>query len=92
MRRMGAPSPQPTLVTQESAEFTSQRTTFIMNVGGKVSMNVTFLSPLNPTDLKRQSIIGSYLDVSVVAIDGATHTVHLYADTSAGELGSAIFL
>jgi len=47
-------------------------------------MNATFLSPITPTDLKRQSVIGSYLSVTVAAIDGATHSVQLYADTSAG--------
>ncbi len=37
-----------------------------------------------PYDLERQSIIGTYLSVVVTAIDGNTHTVELYADTSAG--------
>lgn len=83
---MGAPEVNgvfPPVVTQESFEYTSQRSTFIMNVNGKISMNVTFISPLTPTDLMRQSVIGTYLDVSVVAIDGATHSIDLYADTSA---------
>ena len=75
----------PPSVTQDSFEYTSQRSTFIQNVSGKVSLNVTFISPLTPTDLKRQSVIGTYLDVSVVSIDGATHSVDLYADTSAGK-------
>lgn len=76
---------RPTLVTQDSFEYTSQRSTFIMNVAGKVTMNVTFLSPITPTDLKRQSIIGTYLSVAVSSRDGANHNVQLYADTSAGE-------
>jgi len=83
---MGAPNVNniiPQTVTQESFEYTSERSTFIMNVDGKVSMNVTFLSPLTPNDLKRQSVIGSYLDVSIASIDGATHSVQLYTDTSA---------
>lgn len=75
---------RPPAVTQQSFEYTSQRSTFIMDVAGKVSMNVTFLSPLSPTDLKRQSIIGSYLSVTVAATDGATHSVQLYSDTSGG--------
>lgn len=74
----------PTNVEQTSFEYTSQRSTFIMNVAGKVSMNVTFISPIAPKDLKRQSIIGSYLQVTVAATDGATHSVQLYADTTAG--------
>lgn len=74
----------PPLVTQDFFEYTSQRSTFIMNVAGKVTMNVTFLSPLTPKDLKRQSIIGTYLSVTVVSRDGANHDVQLYTDTSAG--------
>ncbi|PQE08816.1 putative glutaminase protein [Rutstroemia sp. NJR-2017a WRK4] len=73
----------PPSVTQTRMEYTSTRSTFLMNVAGKVSMNVSFISPINPTDLKRQSIVGTYLDVSVVSIDGATHAVQLYADISA---------
>ena len=74
----------PPSVTQVSAEYTSLRTTFIMSVAGKVSMNVTFVSPVTPNDLQRQSVIGTYLSVSIVATDGATHSVQVYADTSAG--------
>jgi hypothetical protein len=44
----------PPSITQESFEFTSLRSTFIMNVAGVVSMNVTFLSPVTPKDLIRQ--------------------------------------
>lgn len=84
---MGAPNVNgvvPPLVTQDSFDYTSQRSTFIMNVAGKVTMNVTFISPLTPTDIKRQSVIGTYLSVEVVSRDGATHNVQLYSDTSAG--------
>ncbi|KAN0095547.1 DUF1793 domain containing protein [Hyaloscypha variabilis] len=73
----------PPSVTQTSFEYTSTRSTFIMNVAGKISMNVTFLSPVTPNDLRRQSVIGSYLSVTVAAIDGGSHSVQLYADTSA---------
>ncbi|ESZ97777.1 hypothetical protein SBOR_1838 [Sclerotinia borealis F-4128] len=73
----------PPSVTQDHMEYTSSRSTFLMNVAGKVSMNVTFLSPLTPDDIRRQSVIGSYLYVSVKALDGATHAVELYCDTSA---------
>lgn len=84
---MGAPNingVSPTVVTQTSFEYTSQRSTFIMNVAGKVSMNVTFISPVTPTDLKKQSVIGTYLQVTVASLDGATHSTQLYTDTSAG--------
>ena len=84
---MGAPKVNgtfPTNVAQTSFEYTSQRSTFIMDVTSKVSMNVTFISPITPTDLKRQSIIGTYLQVTVASTDGASHSVQLYADTTAG--------
>jgi len=84
---MGAPSINgnfPTNVAQTSFEYTSQRSSFIMNVAGKISMNVTFISPIAPTDFKRQSIIGSYLEVTVASIDGSSHSTQLYADITAG--------
>jgi hypothetical protein len=84
---MGAPKVYdivPPSVEQTSFEYTSERSTFIMNVANKTSMNVTFISPITPTDLKRQSIIASYLQVTVASTDGAAHAVQLYADTSAG--------
>lgn len=84
---MGNPSVNgetPESVEQTDFEYTSTRSTFIMNVAGKVSMNVTFLSPITPSDIQKQSVIGSYLHVTVASIDGSTHAVQLYADTSAG--------
>lgn len=85
---MGAPGFNgniPPSVTQDHMEYTSARSTFLMSVDGKVSMNVTFLNPVTPDDLKRQSVIGTYLHVSVKSMDGASHAVELYADTSAGK-------
>lgn len=72
-----------TNVIQENVQFTSTRSSFIMNVADKVSMNVSFISPINPSDFKRQSIIGTYLEIDVVSRDGAEHAVQLYADISA---------
>ena len=82
---MGAPDPATTLVTQTAFEYTSTRSTFIMDVAGLVTMNITFLSPVNPTDMMRQSLTFSYLDVVVTAADGASHDVQLYADITAGK-------
>ncbi|RKF61543.1 Glutaminase A [Erysiphe neolycopersici] len=83
-------SPGGTNVEQESFEYTSTRSTFIMNVDQKIYMNVTFISPINPLDYKRQSIIGTYLEVTLASLDGAMHAVRLYADISAG-INSAQF-
>lgn len=55
-----------------------------MDVGGLVGMNITFLSPLTPTDMMRQSLPFSYLDVVVSSSDGTAHDVQLYADVTAG--------
>lgn len=54
----------------------------MMNVAGQVGLNVSFTNPITPTDLKRQSIIGTYLSVTAWAIDGRSHSVQLYTDTS----------
>ncbi|CAJ2502899.1 Uu.00g102930.m01.CDS01 [Anthostomella pinea] len=91
---MGAPGGGAALVDQTDFSYTSTRSTFVMNVGGKVEMNITFLSPVTPTDLKRQSLVFSYLDVAVTSLDGASHDVQLYADCSAewasGDLSAII--
>ena len=89
---MGAPAPLPTVVTQTSFEYTSTRSTFVMDVAGLVEMNITFLSPITPTDLKRQSLIFSYVDVSVTSTDGAAHDVQLYTDITAGKSFFPLFL
>lgn len=56
-----------------------------MDVAGVVEMNITFLSSITPTDLMRQSLIFSYVDVSVTSTDGAAHDVQLYTDLTAGK-------
>ncbi|KAI1380637.1 glutaminase A [Hypoxylon crocopeplum] len=79
---LGAP-PGADLVDQTEFSYTSTRSTFVMNVGDKIEMNVTFLSPVTPSDLRRQSLVFSYLEVGVHSLDGASHDVQLYADVSA---------
>jgi len=74
----------PNLVTQTGFEYTSTKSIFTMSVGYKVGMNITFLSPITPHDLARQSLVFSYMDVEVWPLDGAAHDVQLYADISAG--------
>ncbi|KAL3422238.1 glutaminase a [Phlyctema vagabunda] len=79
---MGDPGPDLT-VTQTAFEYTSTKSTFTLNAGGLVELNVTFLSPVTPSDFKRQSLIFSYVDVVVSSLDGQSHAVQLYLDTSA---------
>ncbi len=67
-----------------------------MDVAGVVEMNITFLSPITPTDLMRQSLVFSYVDVSVTSTDGVAHDVQLYTDITAGRffhsVSSVLFL
>lgn len=79
---MGRPGPDN--VEQVSMSYTSTKTVFTMNVGGVVELTVKFLSPLWPNDMKRQSLVFSYLDVEVRSTDGASHDVQLYTDVSGG--------
>ncbi|MCJ1451234.1 hypothetical protein MMC28_001570 [Mycoblastus sanguinarius] len=54
-----------------------------MNVANLVEMNITFLSPLTPTDLMRQSLPFSYVEILVSSTDGDSHDVQLYSDITA---------
>ncbi|VCU40324.1 Bgt-3378-2 [Blumeria graminis f. sp. tritici] len=78
---MGVPGPQ--LVTQTSFEYTSTKSIFTMNAADKIELRVTFLSPVTPDNIERQSLIFSYLNVEVTSLDGNPHDVQLYADISA---------
>ena len=82
---MGAPQGIPA-ANQTSYEYTSTKSIFTIQAQNKVSLKVTFLSPLAPTDLKRQSLIFSYMDIEVTSLDGADHEVQIYTDISAGKL------
>lgn len=80
---MGAPNGVPK-ANQTSAEYTSTKSIFTIRADNKVSIKVTFLSPLTPNDFKRQSLIFSYMEVEVSSIDGSDHKVQIYTDISAG--------
>jgi hypothetical protein len=69
---------------QVAFEYTSTKSIFTIEVDGKVSMNITFLSPVHPTDLERQSLTFSYMEVEIQTLDGKDHDVQLYTDISAG--------
>ncbi|KAG0709752.1 hypothetical protein DFH29DRAFT_978606 [Suillus ampliporus] len=70
------------LAIQKSLEFTSTQSIFVMTAG-PVDLNVIFLSPVEPTDLLKQSVPFSYLALSAVSNDGGSHTVSVYTDISA---------
>ncbi|PHH85964.1 hypothetical protein CDD83_10932 [Cordyceps sp. RAO-2017] len=84
---MGNAAGSPANVEQQSLEYTSTRTTFTMNVDGKVQMRINFLSPVYYDDLRRQSVTSSYLEVQVRSLDGGQHDVQVYCDVS-GEWAS----
>ncbi|KAF9268096.1 DUF1793-domain-containing protein [Marasmius fiardii PR-910] len=68
--------------TQKSFEFTSTQSTFVLSAG-PVDLTVKFLSPVEPSDLARQSLPFSYLSITATSTDGTSHTVQVYSDTSA---------
>jgi hypothetical protein len=78
--------PGSTTVNQTALEYTSTKSIFTMNVADAVEMNITFMSPITPDDLTRQSLVFSYLNVEVSSLDGKAHEVQVYADISAGKL------
>ena len=81
---MGA-APGPSPVNQVSFEYTATKSIFTFDVGGKVALTATFLSPVYPSDLFRQSMQFSYLQASVESSDGAPHDVQIYSDISGGK-------
>lgn len=75
----------PGLANQTSAEYTSTKTVFTFDVNSKVTLTATFLSPVYPNDLVKQSLQFSYIDVAVESSDGASHDVQIYLDVTGGE-------
>ncbi|KAF7378283.1 hypothetical protein MSAN_00253700 [Mycena sanguinolenta] len=49
---------------------------------GPMLLNVTFLSPIEPSDLGLQSFPFSYVYVDATAMDGQLHSIQLYSDIS----------
>ncbi|KAJ7498777.1 hypothetical protein FB451DRAFT_1015143 [Mycena latifolia] len=71
-----------TKATQKSSQFTSTQSIFVMSAG-PVDLTITFLSPVEPNDLVKQSIPFSYMAISAVSTNGASHSVQVYSDISA---------
>lgn len=81
---MGAPKDIPT-AKQIAYEYTATRSIFTIEVDDKVALTITFLSPLTPKDLRRQSLSFSYMNVEVSSLDGIAHDVQICTDVSAGK-------
>ena len=82
---MGNPNPLPNVATQTSFAYTSTRSIFEFDVGGKVSLKVRFTSPITPDDLLRQSAPVSYMGLEITSKDGSEHDVQVYTDVTAGK-------
>ena len=68
-------------MTQTNLTVTATRSIFTLNADG-VELEVTFLSPVEPGDLRRQSMPLSYVAVRARALDGHGHQVGVYLDIS----------
>jgi Domain of unknown function (DUF5127) len=79
-------APGPPAVNQVSLEYTSTKSIFTFDVNSKVNLTVTFLSPVYPDDLARQSQQFSYVSIKAKSSDGAPHSVQVYMDVSGGKL------
>jgi hypothetical protein len=70
-------------------QITPTRTQFIVTCG-KVDLNVTFLSPIEPNDFMRMSLPFTYLTVVASPNDGQQHNVQIYSDLSGGKQPSPL--
>ncbi|HEY3955335.1 MAG TPA: DUF5127 domain-containing protein [Streptosporangiaceae bacterium] len=71
----------PLALQQTLLEVTPTRSVFTLQ-GGGIELTVEFLSPVEPGDIRRQSIPLSYLVLTARATDGQRHDVQIYADIS----------
>ncbi|MFC0433854.1 glutaminase family protein [Kutzneria buriramensis] len=67
---------------QTDVTVTPTKSRFTLHAGG-IELAVTFLSPIEPGDLRRQSAPLSYVSAQVRSLDGAAHKVSLYLEISA---------
>jgi Glutaminase A six helical-hairpin domain/Domain of unknown function (DUF5127)/Domain of unknown function (DUF4964) len=78
---------------QTRLEVTATRSRFHLQ-GGGVGLVAEFFSPVEPGDLRRQSIPMSYILLTVQSLDGRAHDVQLYMDISgewaSGDVGQVI--
>jgi hypothetical protein len=71
---------------QLSLTTTATKSEFVLEQAG-VELTVTFLTPVSPGDLRRQSPPLSYLSATARSVDGKPHRVGVYLDIS-GEWAS----
>ncbi|GAA0618129.1 DUF5127 domain-containing protein [Kutzneria viridogrisea] len=78
----GAPGMGLATMRQTSLQVTATRSIYTLT-GGGITLTVTFFSPVDPADLRRQSVPLSYVTLSAASSDGRSHRVSLYLDISA---------
>jgi hypothetical protein len=78
---MGAPGLSRGM-TQTSLTVTPTQSRFVLR-GGGIELTVIFMSPVEPGDLRRQSMPLSYISMQARSLDGKAHHVSLYVDISA---------
>jgi len=71
---------------QSLLEITPTRSRFHLE-GGGIRLIVEFLSPVEPGNLRAQSIPMSYLLLTAASLDGRRHDVQIYLDISGGWAG-----
>ncbi|KAF9007819.1 hypothetical protein BDQ17DRAFT_1237593 [Cyathus striatus] len=69
---------------------TPTRTIFSF-VAGPIAFNATYLSPLDPTDLVRQSLPFGYLYLDAWSLDGKPHAIRFYFDITGEPLSIDAF-
>ncbi|KAF9000881.1 hypothetical protein BDQ17DRAFT_1245068 [Cyathus striatus] len=79
----------PTRPNLTTTMVTPTRTIFSF-VAGAMAFNATYLSPLDPTDLVRQSLPFGYLYLDAWSLDGNVHAVRFYFDTTGEPLTADI--
>ncbi|EIM84853.1 uncharacterized protein STEHIDRAFT_60541 [Stereum hirsutum FP-91666 SS1] len=73
--------------TNATAVSITPTRTIVTIPAGPMTLNVTFLSPIEPGDYVRQSMPFSYLYLEATSNDGKAHSVQVYSDIS-GEWNS----
>ncbi|TBU23523.1 hypothetical protein BD311DRAFT_781613 [Dichomitus squalens] len=77
----GVPNVTFTKATQKSLQSN------FVPTAGPVDLNITFLSPVEPSDLVNQSLPLSYYSISATSNDGKSHNVQIYVDISGEWVG-----
>ena len=72
----------PLRMVQSAFTITPTQTRYSLTAGG-VELDLDFLSPVEPSDLRRQSLPFGYLFAQAFSRDGKRHRVSLYFDISA---------